>query len=312
MLYYNLQNIDTYIKSPTLLEDVNNEIVNLENSITTYSEKYETLKNMSETVLNIINNISENKVSEFYTTLNILKDVLEKTNNNITLVENQKNNLINITKLLKDDSSDLSEIKSSLIEYNTYHETIDNTTYQLEKDINQVFNLINILLSSIKTDIDTMSINSLEYSNSKSDQSSNTNLDIQNSNLLLISEKDQKAYLPYSHFDLEKIYQTKKNTFSCLQDVIEKIYILPLESFKNSSISRFREAYKLIKEKQNGSVFKAISLGLELMFKYNLNPIIIAACRNIDELDIYLDCLDENELSAFKCFKIKFEINPKL
>ena len=50
---------------------------------------------------------------------------------------------------------------------------------------------------------------------------------------------------------------------------------------------------------------------MELMFKYNLNPIIIAGCRNLDELDIYLDCLDENELNDFKCFEIKFEVMPK-
>ena len=48
------------------------------------------------------------------------------------------------------------------------------------------------------------------------------------------------------------------------------------------------------------------------MFKYDLNPIIIAACRNLDELDIYLACMDENELSHFPCFEIKFEVMPQV
>ena len=48
------------------------------------------------------------------------------------------------------------------------------------------------------------------------------------------------------------------------------------------------------------------------MFKYKLNPIVIAACRNLDELDIYLDCLENNELYDFKCFEIKFEVMPKI
>ena len=48
------------------------------------------------------------------------------------------------------------------------------------------------------------------------------------------------------------------------------------------------------------------------MFKYDLNPIIIAACRNLDELDIYLDCLEEDEVNKFKCFDIRFEISPKV
>ena len=68
----------------------------------------------------------------------------------------------------------------------------------------------------------------------------------------------------------------------------------------------------MIREKEKGSITKALDLGLELMFKYELNPIVIAACRNLDELDIYLDCLEENELYDFTCFEIKFEVMPQL
>lgn len=57
---------------------------------------------------------------------------------------------------------------------------------------------------------------------------------------------------------------------------------------------------------------KALDLGLELMFNYDLNPIVISACRNLDELDIYLDCLEENQLSSFDCFEIKFEVAPQV
>ena len=68
----------------------------------------------------------------------------------------------------------------------------------------------------------------------------------------------------------------------------------------------------MVKNKCNGSVLSALDLALELMMRYDLNPIIIAACRNIDELDIYLDCLEENELSQFDCFEIKFEVLPQI
>ena len=88
--------------------------------------------------------------------------------------------------------------------------------------------------------------------------------------------------------------------------------VIPLNKFENFSTARFREAFNLIRYKEKSSIFSALDLGLELMFKYNLNPIIIAACRNLDELDIYLDCLDENELSDFKCFEVRFEVNPNL
>ena len=46
------------------------------------------------------------------------------------------------------------------------------------------------------------------------------------------------------------------------------------------------------------------------MFQSNLNPAIIAACKSLKELDIYLDCLDENELDKFSCFNIVYNVNP--
>lgn len=131
-------------------------------------------------------------------------------------------------------------------------------------------------------------------------------------NVLIISEKDQKAYLPYKSADVEKIYNNSENNYKSTKDVIEKLYILPLNRFKNASLSRFREAFNLMIHKEKKSIMSALDLALELMFKYELNPIIISACRNLDELDIYLDCLDENELFDFTCFEIRFEVTPSL
>ncbi len=131
-------------------------------------------------------------------------------------------------------------------------------------------------------------------------------------NLLIISEKDQKAYLPFFYTEVQEKFRNSKNSYSTLQEVINDLYIVDLTRFKNSAISRFKESFHLIRNKEHGSITKALELGLELMFKYELNPIIIAGCRNLDELDIYLDCLEENELSAFTCFTIKFEVMPQL
>ena len=313
MFYYNLQNIDIYIQSSTLLDDINTELSNLNKIINIYFDKNQSLQNMHSAVLNITNCINTAKIDEFNSTLDILKDVIKNISNYISLIKKQKNSLNHIIDIIKNDFTNLSEIKSSLIEYNKYHETLDFMSHDLEININKVYNLVPILSSSIQQNNLPDKLNSFtEYTNHSNYDIDNLNSDILNNNLLLVSEKDQKAYLPYNQFDIEKIYQSKPSTFSCLQDVIKKLYILPLKNFNHSAISRFREGYKLIKEKQNGSMFSAISLGVEIMFKYNLNPIVVAACRNIDELYIYLDCLEENELSSFKCFKIKFEINPKI
>lgn len=126
-------------------------------------------------------------------------------------------------------------------------------------------------------------------------------------NILIISERDQKAYLPYKYEDVQKIYKTSNNKYASIIDVIQHLYVVPLKKFENFSIARFREAFKLVMHKEHGSFIKALDLAIELMFKHNLNPIIIAACRNLNELDIYLDCLEEDELFDFKCFEIRFD-----
>ena len=131
-------------------------------------------------------------------------------------------------------------------------------------------------------------------------------------NILLVSEQDQKEYLPYKFEDVENILKNSNNKFNSTQDVIKSLYILPLSRFRNAPISRFRETINLIKNKENSSIFKALDLAFELMFNYKLNPIIISACRSLDELDIYLDCLEENQLFDFKCFEIKFEVTPDI
>ena len=94
--------------------------------------------------------------------------------------------------------------------------------------------------------------------------------------------------------------------------IIENKYILPLDKYKNSIRARFREGYNLMYHREGKSKRSAIMLGIELMFETNLHPAIISACKNLEELDIYLDCLDDNELEKFSCFKIIYKSLPTL
>ena len=130
--------------------------------------------------------------------------------------------------------------------------------------------------------------------------------------ILLITEKDQKAYLPYYYADINKIYEENPEKYHNIQQVIEDKCIISLENFKNSSFARFRETFNLMRYKEKKSIFESFDFSLELMFKYELNPIIISACRNLDELDMYLDCLEKGNLDNFNCFKIRYEIMPSL
>ena len=133
--------------------------------------------------------------------------------------------------------------------------------------------------------------------------------EITDNNTLIISDSNQNVVLPYKVIELEeKLKKNKK--YKSLEDVIKNEYTLPLETFKNPTKSRFREAFQLIKKKEHGSLKEAIELGFELMFQSDLNPAVIAACKDLDELDIYLDCLDDNELDKFSCFKIEYNVPP--
>lgn len=128
--------------------------------------------------------------------------------------------------------------------------------------------------------------------------------------ILKISEKTGKVYLPYLVEDLRKILEENPDKYSCLKDLINKKYIISLSYYKNSSYARFKEAYKLIREREKGSIQQALNLAFELLFNYNLDPAIISACKNQDELDVYLDCLDDNEIDDFYCFDIIYEVMP--
>lgn len=248
--------------------------------------------------------------------INSIKQEKEKLDKIIGLYENKKakifsgNNINSLDKIidyatnlrdelekiisLYDKNLDMNynEIKASLIEFNNKYEELFNRILEFENSTLPQSDLLeHSALDSFILDI------------------KNTN---QDNNTLIISEKYQKAYLPFKIDEVHKIFENSNGKYKTIQEVVNDLYILPLKRFNNSSISRFREAYNLIRNKEHGSIFQAISLGLELIFKYELNPIIISACKNLDELDIYLNCLEENELYDFDCFEIKFEVSPQL
>ncbi len=129
-------------------------------------------------------------------------------------------------------------------------------------------------------------------------------------NTLLISETSGRVLLPFNLSNLKDEIKNSKKKYSSVDEIIQKKYTIPYTVFKNPFMARFRESYKLMRNKEKASIKEAFDLGLELMFNYNLHPAIISACKNLDELDIYLDYLDNNETDKFDIFKIVFEIAP--
>lgn len=133
-----------------------------------------------------------------------------------------------------------------------------------------------------------------------------------NENILLISEAENKVVLPYTLESIKKTMEENEASYDTVQDVIAKEYTKPLTYYKHTSLARFREAFKLVKEREGGSFLKAMDLALELFSNYNLHPAVISACKTVNELDVYLSCLEYNELEDFHFFKTIFKISPTI
>ncbi len=131
-------------------------------------------------------------------------------------------------------------------------------------------------------------------------------------NTLIISEKNNNVVFPYTISELQTKLSSNPDKYTSLNDVVAKDYTKPLSYYKNSAKARFKEAYNLVRNKSHGSKMHALDLATEAFFKSNLHPAIISACKNTDELDIYLSCLEFDELEDFKIFNIVFDIMPTI
>lgn len=184
------------------------------------------------------------------------------------------------------------------------------TSQELDKDIKIDINQTESSKNNANSTIDDISNNQIIESNSNIDDSNKN--PYQDNNILLISEKDNVAYLPYKSNEIEDIFNAHPEQYETFQDVIDMNFTVSLDRFKNPVIARFREAFSLMRNKEHASLPKCLDLALELSFNSLLNPIIICACNSLDELDIYLDFLETNELDKFNIFEVKYEVTPLL
>ena len=136
--------------------------------------------------------------------------------------------------------------------------------------------------------------------------------EIQNNDTLLISEILNAVVLPYTAEEVLEILEKENHTYKTAEDVIKDKFTRKLSDYRIQFMSRYNETIKLLTVRQNYKIGESILLALEIMKKRFLHPAIISACRNLDELDVYLDCLEKNEVDDFKIFKIKYEIHPIL
>ena len=310
MFFYYFDMLDDFIKN-NLISNLKKEKENKEEIIDLYHNKKANLLSITTNMIEVADFIEKSNLENFYETVSLLKKSFENINA-IQLLATKLKQDLDETICLYDKSveNNKNEIKANLVEYNKQRDELLDKILRFENTnaaiVNSAIELsLNFSNKKIKKQnrlIDTIPI--------KEKIKVDIELEPYDNNVLIISEKEQKAYLPFFYSEVDYIYKHSNQKYQTLQDVVNDLYILPLSNFKNSAIARFKESFRLIREKEKGSMTKALDLGLELMFKYQLNPIVIAACRSLDELDIYLDCLEENELYDFTCFEIKFEMMP--
>lgn len=221
------------------------------------------------------------------------------------------NNLVNTLEEISNSHSleNEEELKKSEEKLEEYNNLYSNTYSDISINNNCIHFFIN--KNCIYDEIKKMEfeIKEIELTDKRNESKQILNIDYPEKTLI-ISEIDNKVLLPYNNDEIISILKNPNLKFKSEQEIIDKHYTIPNSNYKFSSISRFREAYKLIREKEKASISKALELGIELFSNYNLHPAVITACKNLNELDIYLSCLEYNELEDFNYFKTEFKIAP--
>lgn len=251
-----------------------------------------------------------NKVFKY---LNDSTFALNKSNENIHVMQKLLTKLQNIDNISKKDVLS-DDIKEKIEVYNSeFKEQIDviyKNTNDIEKFIHEISKIdLQKLLEDLNSTKKVEKESELKETDSiiiSSDELNSSFVE----NTLIISEVQGKVILPYKLSDVKEILLNDNDKYKSIEDVIQDLFTRPISNYKISSLARFREAYTLMIEKEKSSKFKALSLASELFSNFNLHPAIITACSSLDELDIYLACLEDNTLDDFHFFDIKYEIAP--
>ena len=239
---------------------------------------------------------------------------LSKINKNIE----KYNHLLDILDKIKNDCSNVeySETINAISNYNKEFEAQTLSILRSNLDIERFIHSMSSVDISEYLSIEGLDkVYKTDKDNSELKKQSKFRILRKNSealveNTLIISETNKTVTLPYKISDLKNLLRNDSEKYNSLSDIILDKYTIPISEYKFSALSRFKEAYRLIINKEHGSKKQALNLAFELFSNYNLHPAIITACKNLNELDIYLSCLEFNELEDFRFFKIVYDVLP--
>ena len=303
-----------YTDKDNMLKLINIEINSLKATLSIQKNlNKQILTFMKNFIGNININLDFNPENKAYKYMNESTSALNKSNTNISSIEKLLKKLNDLIPLIEDDSTE-AKLKTYNKQFTTAINSIYKNTSVIEEFIHNISLLdLSELLKEINEPVKENEVPEQHENNERLLDITICSEELETSfveNTLIISDIQGKVILPYKIEKVREILLDKDEKYHSLQDVIDKLYTIPIEYYKFSSISRFKEAYKLVKEKEHGSRLRAFSLASELFINYNLHPAVITACNSLDELDIYLACLEDNTLEDFKFFTVKYEVPP--
>lgn len=300
------------------ISEINSKLVNTEKT------RNEIIQFINSIANNLESNTSETNKLTLYKLTDEVTKIFEIINVNIQLLSDlvkELNSLDSeIVTLLSDveTSNQPEEYYQSSVD--TIKSKIDNYSLLLNK-ANEKLDTNNLKIKAFLSDSTTqhylnnfnISISDLSYnlSTKQVSKTSDYKVNEKDNNVLIISEKENKVFLPYRIAEINDYLEQFSDQYTSFESVVTKEFILPLDYYiSHPVLSRFREAYSLCRDREGKPVLESLKYGMDLMFNRNLNPVIIAACKTQAQLSNYLECLEKNDLTRFTDFEIKFEINP--
>lgn len=299
------QSLESMLKSQQMYRDFIVKFIN------TYSEE-----NPSEDVNDLlaqaqqIFKILNSNISALQLNIDTSNTISKKIMNLLIKIESDKDNA--------SESKYINEIDSLKADISNYINISEEVKKSITASDDFVFTFFenDIVKNYLQTYSSTEDNNNKQNVENKNTVSSNyvedEDIDIaENNYCLLISETSKKVYLPYTKKEVLKYLEQYPDQYDSFEDVVKKEFIYPIDFYlKHTVLSRFRETYSLIRDREAKSVLEAFKMAIDMMFRYDLNPAIIAACKSQEQLENYLECLKSQSLNNFKDFEIRFEISP--
>ena len=316
-------------KEMNFIENIDVESQKLNQMLTKETEHRDIMANFIDHLKDAISRLEDDQSNEeFLGVLAEVQDIFQKSNENIESTQNLILLFNTIYEKVKHDSimpiSNASEARITVNAVMQFKDVLNEFMTKNEEVKSKLF------LSNIKFDTFWQRSNIKEYvaifeknANSSFSQKGRNHLrnqekvtipnieNIEENHTLLISEKLNKVFLPFTKQEISLYLEQYPNDFRSLADVIKKEFILSLDYYmKFPVLARFREAYSLIRDRESKSIIDAFKFAIDVMFHYEINPVIIAACKTQEQFERYLDCMKRNHLEEFTDFEIKFEVSP--